>query len=211
MLCSSWQQTTDRLVSTLGKIFSSAHLSYTKILTLLITYITELWRMFCTSEKNCDIACLVYLKLKLIRKVLTLLQKTWKTKPENNSAIPLSSHQLHDQLFHSFSLCSLSFSVSVRHFLNHTIVFLAPHWPGDLGSRLVCPMVAPALVMTYRVKGKETRIRWLRMKFSISPFVSSGILLFGILFLYFAILPRISCNESNVNKGVLLLSQDILL
>ena len=34
--------TIDRLVSTLGKIFSSAHPSYAKILTLLITDITEI-------------------------------------------------------------------------------------------------------------------------------------------------------------------------
>jgi len=40
MLCWSGQHTIDRLVSTLGKILSSAHPSYTKILALHIAYIT---------------------------------------------------------------------------------------------------------------------------------------------------------------------------
>jgi len=70
---------------TVGKIFSNAHPYYTKIFTLLITYITEIRRTFYTLVKfitgikftpNGDIPCLVYVKLKLIGKVLTLLQQT---------------------------------------------------------------------------------------------------------------------------------------
>jgi len=48
MLCWSLQETIDGLVSTLRKILSSAHPSYTKILAPLITYITEIRRAFCT-------------------------------------------------------------------------------------------------------------------------------------------------------------------
>jgi len=51
MLCWSRQETIDPLVSTLGKILSNAHPSYAKILTLLITYITEILRSFCTLVK----------------------------------------------------------------------------------------------------------------------------------------------------------------
>ena len=114
---------------TLSKILSSTHPSHTKILALLITYITEVRRTFCKLEKfislikflpNCDIACLVYVKSKLIRKILTLLQQTW------NRVAPLSSHKLHDLVLHSLSSCSFHFLVYVRHFLNHIIVFLAP-------------------------------------------------------------------------------------
>jgi len=42
MLCWSWQEIIDRLLSTLGKILSSAQSSYAKVLTLLITYITDI-------------------------------------------------------------------------------------------------------------------------------------------------------------------------
>ena len=63
-------------------------------------------------------ACLVYVKLKLIGKILTLLQQTW------NSAVPLSSHKLRER--RSLSSFSFPFLVYVRHFLNHTIAFLAP-------------------------------------------------------------------------------------
>jgi len=84
MLCWSWQEAIYRLVSTPGKILSSVQPSYTKILTLLITYTTEIRRTFCTLEKfitwitfipNCDIACLVYVKLKLIGKYLPFCSK----------------------------------------------------------------------------------------------------------------------------------------
>ena len=128
--CWSWQETIDKLVTTLGKIFFSAHLSYTKILIPhIITYIIEIQRTFCTLEKfitwinfiaNCDIACLVYVILKLVGKILTLLQQSW------NSVVPLSSHKLHDRVFHSLSSFSFPFLVYVRHFLNHANVFLAP-------------------------------------------------------------------------------------
>ena len=140
MLCWSWQETIGRLVSTLGKILASGHPSYTKILTLLITYITEIRRTFCTLEKlitwielilNCDIACSVYVNLKLIGKILTLLQPIW------NSVVPSSSHKLHDRAFHSLSSCSFPFLMYVRHSLNHTIVFLSRLCPSDQGSRLV--------------------------------------------------------------------------
>ena len=41
----------DRLAITLHKILFSVHPSYAKILILLITYITEIRKMFCTLEK----------------------------------------------------------------------------------------------------------------------------------------------------------------
>jgi len=37
----------------------------------------------------------------------------------------------------------IPFLVYVRHFLDHTIVFLVPVWPSALGSHLVLLMVAP--------------------------------------------------------------------
>jgi len=142
------QETIVRLVSTLGNILSRAQPSYTKILTLLITHITEIWRMLCTLEKciawikfipNCDITCLVYVKLKLIGKILILLQQTWNRVvgylyPIINCMIVCFIHFHH---VHSILL------VYVRHFLNHTIVVLAPPWPSILGSHLVRLMVAP--------------------------------------------------------------------
>jgi len=127
MLCWSWQQTTDRFVSTLGKIHSSAHPSYTMILIPLITFITQIQRTFCTLETfitwikfipNCDIACLVYVKLKLIGKILTLLQQTL-------NSVSLYSHKLREHAFHSLSSPSSTILLYVCHFLNHTIVFSA--------------------------------------------------------------------------------------
>jgi len=59
-------------------------------------------------------------EIELIVKILTLLQQSC------NSAVPLSSHKLYNCVFHSLSPCSFPFSVYVPHFLNHTIVFLAP-------------------------------------------------------------------------------------
>ena len=75
-------------------------------------YITEIRRTFCTLEKfitwikfipNCDIACLVFVKLQLLGKMLTLLQQTW------NSVLRLSSHKLRERVFHSLSSCSFPF------------------------------------------------------------------------------------------------------
>ena len=53
---------------------------------------------------NCDIGWAAYVKLKLIGKILTLLQQTW------NRVVPLSSHKLHDRVFHSLSSRPFPFS-----------------------------------------------------------------------------------------------------
>jgi len=53
----------------------------------------------------------------------------------------------------------IPFLVYVRHFLNHTIVFLAPLWPGTLGSRLVRLMVAPTIrVVTEYTRSAQHRV-----------------------------------------------------
>jgi len=70
------------------------------MVTLLITYITEIRRTFCTLKKfitwikfitRCDVACLVYVKLKWIGTMLTLLQQNW------NSVVPLSRAELNER------------------------------------------------------------------------------------------------------------------
>jgi len=136
------------LIDILGKILSNAHLSYTKILTLLITYITEIRRTFCTLEMfirwikfitNCDKACLVYVKLKLIGKMLTLLQKTW------NSVVHLSSHKLHDRVSFTFIMLFPFFWCAFVTSWTTQWYFWRPLWPSALAGRLVRLIVALAL------------------------------------------------------------------
>jgi len=153
MLCWSWQHTTERLLSTIDKIHSSTHPSYTKILTLLITCIKEIRRTFSTLEKfitwmkfipKSEIACLVYVKLKLLGKIITLLQQTW------NSVVSLSSHKLYDRVLRSLSLCSFPlFWCTLFTFWITQLSFGRPLWPSPLGSRLVRLMAVLALVIAH--------------------------------------------------------------
>ena len=150
LLCWCWKSNIDRRLSTLGKIHPSATILCKDFITLLFTYITEIRRTFYALEKfitwmkfipNCDVACLVYGKLKLIGKIIPLLQQTW------NSVVPSSSHKMLERVFHLCSSCSFPFLVHVRHFLNRTIEFLAPPLASAIGTLLVRLMVALPLTV----------------------------------------------------------------
>jgi len=81
MLCWSWQETIDSLVSTLGKILSSVHPSYTKILmqygnTKNLVYIRKICYMnkiYSKLRHSLPSIC----EIEINRKILTLLQQTW--------------------------------------------------------------------------------------------------------------------------------------
>ena len=123
--------------------------SYTKILTLLTTYIKEIRRTFCTLEKfitsikfipNCDIACQVYVKLKVIEKTLTLLQQT------SNSV------QYLYLLIKCVNVCFIHFHhphspfwCTFVTFWTTLLKFWRPLSPSALGSRLFRGMVVTAL------------------------------------------------------------------
>ena len=91
---------------------------------------------------NCDITYLVpvYMKLKIIDKMLTLLAANLKECRTSIFSWTWVIHFYHVQYL---------FLVYVRDSLNHIVIFFGPLWrhlwPNALGSHEVRPMVAPAL------------------------------------------------------------------
>ena len=147
MLCSSWREIVDRLVSTLNKIHSIANASYEDLYsthhmdclnTKVVLYIRKVYymnKMYAKLRHSFPSIC----EIEINRQNINPLQQTW------NSVVP-KSYKLNDHVCHSLSACSFPFFwctfVTSR---TTQLYFWRPLWSSTQGSRLVHLMVALAL------------------------------------------------------------------